>query len=297
MKTSRLEPVETQTIKPFIRSTEVTDCSLYWMPVTSYPMNALQRRWLLEFCERLAKRLKEEKGLREEVFLHFKSLYPDLIDRFSERAVDFAPISGAAVTPGKELPKPIDMEDLRAKVDEASRNGTLLDVQQWMPDHLYWFAKKKAVEQRQAFYGVGGMLSLYLKPDASTAIPVLELPRFVRTAPGFSDDITRKLQDDIDMTYSLQDSFLAKSKAMFAGRLRETPSYKGLLFALPFFQAEPLLQATPLERAAWFEVFDGYMVESPQDKGVLLMLHDAAFDETLAEIVEQMKKDDYVYRI
>jgi hypothetical protein len=295
-KSSRLQPIEERTIEPFVRSANLLDCSLYWIPVDSFPMNALQRRWLLDFLERLALHLKSKHKLREEVFLHFKSLYPNLVDHFTERAVDFVPMSGAAVTPGAELPKAVTLEDLKEKVEEAGRNETMLDVQQWMPDHLYWFVKKRALEQRQAFFGHGGILTMFLAPDPSAPVPTVTLPRFIRTAPGVEAGASEKMQRDIEMAHSLRDRFLAKSKETFGQRLKGTPNYKGLLFVLPFFRVAELMQSTEEQRRLWFDVFSGYVVESPPDKGVLLLLQTPDFDEELAEIVKSMQEDGHVYR-
>ena len=49
------------------------------------------------------------------------------------------------------------------------------------------------------------------------------------------------------------------------------------------------------ERESWFTVFDGYLVESPGDKGVLLMLKKPDFDEELGKLMKQMREDGLVY--
>jgi hypothetical protein len=295
-KASRLEPIDEKPLDPFVRARDVEDCSIYWMPVSSYPMNFMQRKWLLEFHQRIAQHLKQKYELREEVFLHFKHIYPHLVDRFTETSVDYVPMAGASVTPGTPLPERLNMEGLKAQVDEATEKGTLLDVTKWMPDFLYWLSSKKPVEQRESFLGQGGMMTLFLAPDPNTKAPTIELPRYIRTSPGFATSRANLMNAEIEKAYSMRDGFLAKSKAIFGEPLREDSSYKGLMFVLPFFTAKNLTNATAEQRSSWFEVFDGYMVESPGDQGLLLVINQPDFDDELAEIVHDLKKDGHVYR-
>ncbi len=295
-KPGRLQPIAELSLHPFVRATEIEDCSLYWMPVDSFPMNNMQRTWLLTFHQRLALHLQQKYKLREEVFLHFKCIYPDLVSRFGETSLDFVPMMGAAITPGTSQPKPIDMQSLKEQVGQASKNGTLLNTQQWMPDLLYWFSGKKPVEQKQAFYGQGGMMSLFLAPDPETAPPDIYLPLLVRTSPGFIGSGAEKMQSEVARAYSLRDAFLNKSKEVFGAPLREQASYKGMLFILPFFTAATLTSVSAELRKVWFDVFEGYFIESPVDEGVLLMLKKPDFDEELGLLMEKMREDGHVYR-
>ena len=290
---SRVEPLKEKLLSPFVRANAVEDASIYWLPVSQFPMLLPEREWLLEFQRRLALRLGNAPGLREECFLQFKSLYPDLLERFTATTGDYVPMTGLSLTPGTASPPLPDMDSIRKQVEEAQKSGNAIDVNRWMPDYLHWFLLKKAEAQRRDFFGFGGMLTLYLPPDPNTAAPVLEMPRIIKTHPGYSDT----MQAEIAAAYSLRDSFLARSKQVFGTPFASDPSYKGMLFVLPLLTGASMVQAPSEERTAWFEVFDGYLIESRLDRGVLLMLKDPAFDDVLWELLEQMRNDGLHYLV
>ncbi|NYF78654.1 hypothetical protein [Granulicella arctica] len=292
-KVSRLELMEPKTIEPFVRAQAIIDISVYWLPVSKYPMHPPQKEWIQEFHRRLAAHLKKTDALREEIFLQFKSLYPDLLDRFTETSSDYIPMTGASLIPGttpQELP---DFEAVKEQVQAASKDGTPVDVNRWMPDHLHWFVSKKPDQQRVDFFGYGGMLTLYLPPDPETTPPVIKLPKLVTSHPAYSDSI----HSEIQAVYSLRDKFLAHSKNVFGEPFRKTPSYKGLMFVLPLLTSTSLLDATVEQRATWFSVFDAYFCESKVDRGMLLALKNPAFDDELNELIRTMKEDGFVYKI
>ena len=290
---ARLTEVQERTFSPFVRASTVEDASVYWMPVTRYPMLPQPREWLLEFHKRLAKVLGKQE-LREECFLQFKSLYPDLIDRFTATSGEYMPMTGASLVPG-HAPQPLPSFDaIKEQVEHATKSGTPVDTTRWMPDHLQWFLKKYPDRQRNDFLGHGGMLTLYVAKDPTMAPPAIEVPRYVRTNPGFDED---EMKSQMTAVYSLRDAFLAKSKERFGEPFQSDPSYKGLMFVLPLFTSETLVQSTPEQRAAWFDVFDGYLMESKVDRGVLLAIKQPDFDETLIALVEGLRDDGLVYRL
>lgn len=289
---SRLSEHRERTLTPFVRASAITDCSIYWLPVSPFPMLPRQREWILEFHQRLAAHLAQSRKLRQETFLQFKSLYPDLLNTFTARAGDHMPMSGASLTPGETPPELPDFDTIKKQVESAGKNGTPLDVNQWMPDVLHWFLLKKPVEQRELFFGRGGMFTLYLPPDPETVAPVIEVPRFVKTHPAYSDS----MQGEINAAYSMRDRFLKQSKEMFGEPFRADASYKGLMFVLPLFTSASLVQATPEQREHWFQVFDGYLIESRVDRGLVLALKEPAFDDELITLVEQMEAEGHVYR-
>jgi len=97
--------------------------------------------------------------------------------------------------------------------------------------------------------------------------------------------------------YSLQDGFLEKSKASFGEPIREDPSYEGIPFVLPFLEARHFLEASAEERARWFEVFDGYMIESMKDAGVLMAFKDPAFDDVIYAVLQAMQSEGVLWPI
>ena len=289
---TRLEELDEPEIAPFVRAPAITDASVYWMPVSQFPVLPRQREWLQEFHTRLAALLQRQHGLREEVFLQFKALYPDLIDRFTSTASDHMPMTGMSLRPGTQ-PAPLpDLKSIQRQVEDATKSGTGVDTARWTPDYLHWFARKRPKEQREHFFGHAGMMTLYLQPDPQTAAPVVEMPGFVKKLSVYDAN----MQDNIQAAYGLRDTFLAHSKEVFGEPFRNDPAYKGMAFILPLLSSASLLEATAEERAQWFGVFHGYFIESRQDSGMVLALQPPDFDVSLYELLRTMQEDGLVYR-
>jgi len=63
-----------------------------------------------------------------------------------------------------------------------------------------------------------------------------------------------------------------------------------LTFIIPYWKASDFLAATPDDLAQWFEVFDVFIAESPDDRGILFASKDS-LDHVLTEILEKMRQD------
>src|SRR5579883_256539 len=289
---SRIEPQQAKDLSPFLRASQVTDISLYWAPVTEFPVPLNQREWMREFLNRLAAHLKEKDDLREEWFLQFKALYPNLIDRFVEHASEYVPVTGLGCVPGAMPVALPDFESVKKEVEKASKKGSPVEVQQWMPDHVHWFAAKQSQKQRQDFFGYGGMFELYMQPNTKAARTLPKLPRFMTTHEAYTPDLERQFA----MLNSLQDNFLPKSKELFGPAFRQDPSYRGLPFIVPLLSSRSFLDSTPEQRETWFSLFHAYFIESKQDNGVLFASSNSAFDEDLISILEGMQRDGFSYR-
>ncbi len=285
----RLEKVEVQGLDPFVRAPAITDASVYWMPVRQFPMLPRDREWLAEFHRRLAILLQKEHGLREELFLQFKVLYPDLIDRFTATSSDFMPVTGMSLRPGTSPVSPPDLDSIREQVEGAQKGSTGVDTTRWMPDYLHWFVRKQPEKQREAFLGHGGLITLYLAPDGGTAAPVVEMPGFVKKMSIYDPN----MQEAIQAGYSLRDTFLPRSKEVFGAAFKQDPAFKGMAFILPLLNSESLLQATPEERSRWFEVFSAYLIESRPDSGIVLALKEPDFDAKLIDLLADMRREGF----
>jgi len=280
------------TLEPFVRASAVTDCSIYWCGVDQFPMNFYERAWLLEFLRRLAQRLKQTDGLREETFLQSKATLPDLMDTFLKRSRTYMPLAGMTLVPGTAPIKPPKAEEMREALEKASKNNSSPDVASWMPDNAHLFLDKSAEAQREDFFGHGGMFSLLMKPDSKPRQLLPEVPRIFATHPAY----TGTLQKQYDMVQSFQNDFLGQSKLIFGEPFREDPSYDGLPFILPLLTAKSVMDAPPDTRKDWFELFDGYWIESKPDRGLLLVLENPDFDDDLLELLEEMREDGHTYR-
>ena len=167
-----------------------------------------------------------------------------------------------------------------------------LDPARWMPDYAHLFLDPDTTAQRTDFFGHGGMLGLYLKPDSRQIEPLPELPRIFTSHPAFNPGLLKQHA----MGLAFEDPWLAASKKVFGEPFKDSASFDGLPFILPLLTSASLLDATADERKRWFELFDGYWIESKPDKGMLLVLKDPDFDLELVELIDQMRLDGYTFR-
>lgn len=291
---SRLSPTSLpEDLAPFVRAAEITDVSLYWMPIKEFPVLPRQRGWILEFLKRLGPALKASDGLREENFLPFKSLYPDYLDRFTQMSVEYLPLSGISLAPDTKPTNNPTFEEIKNLIEEGSKSGKPIDVNQFVPDILYWFLMKRGEEQRQDFWGGGGMITLYLKPDMASQAPKIHFPKVITSRPDFDKGMEGKIQ----ATYSMKDSFLQKSKELFGKPFEKLPMYQGLRFILPILSSSNLMNVAAAERERYLQLFDGMFIESKADHGMLMMMKNPLFDDQLFEILQSMLKDGHEYPI
>jgi hypothetical protein len=288
----RLLEYEAPSLDPFVRADSTTDCSVYWCGVREFPVNSYERIWFLEFLARLARHLKQTQKLREQNFLQNKFLLPDLIELFVKRSEEYVPIIGMTLIPGTEPIKIPDADQMRKEAQKDIDAKRSLDPTRWMPDYAHLFLDTDTTAQRADFFGHGGMLGLYLKPDSRQIEPLPELPRIFTSHPAFSPAMLKQHQ----MSLAFQDPWLTQSKEVFGEPFKDSASFDGLPFILPLLTSASLLDATADERKRWFELFDGYWIESKPDKGLLLVLKAPDFDLELVELLDQMRLDGYTFR-
>lgn len=279
---SRLSTAE-ELLLPLVRAYTVTDCALYWIPVRSFPPSASERRWLMQFFDRLFAVLTAQLGLRIEVFLRYKAVL-DHARLFQSTAMEFAPILGIGRRPGDALPLPPNMDDLEPVLSGKRE----FDLREWVPDYCYWFHRKNERRQREAFLGTGGMTMLALAPDPATVPPQLPFSETFRNKHAIfkTIDVEKLLQE----TSSLRDAFHAKSKELFGADIQDDPRYPGFLFILPYLASSDFFDRPSDERSQWFEAFDLYINESPEDEGILLATKLEIEDE-LMKIVAELREE------
>jgi hypothetical protein len=285
---SRLTPVDrSRELLPWRRATQLTDCFLYWLPVQSFPAPAAQKQWLLVFLERFGEGIVKKLGLRSEVFLQMKTLYPHLMDPFTLYCQDAVPLVGLIRRPGAPIPKAPSPEELQDIIDGKKK----YEFNEYMPDLAYWFVKKALQQQLQLFLGHGGMTIVSLPPDPQTVPPKLMISKKMRQHPVFQALDVDALHEQ---TFAMTDGFQDKSKKLFGAGLETHPTYKGLRFILPLLETKDFFQQPKQERAKWFELFQIYFAESPADKGMLLALQ-SDVEEDLIELLKQMRDEDLRY--
>lgn len=264
-KATRLEPIrEEPDYTPWVRAATVEDCSIFWLPVSGFPMQHDERVWLLQFLEAFSVALKDSKGLREEVFLQFSTANETLGPAFRKyvQRVQFLP--GLSRTPGESLRGIPDLEEVQKEIQE----NKAFDMAKWTADYAVWFQYKRATEQRELFLGAGGLTLLFLAPDPKTIRPPLPFsPRFRASMPVFQHI---DVDGMVEGAYSLHDKFLPQSKELFGKGLNTEISLESIGFVLPLLDSGHLLAALPEVRDTWFELFDVYCRESPKDQGIVL---------------------------
>jgi hypothetical protein len=287
VRKARLTPVDrSHELAPWRRANELTRCWLYWMPVSGFPIPLAQRAWLLQFLERLASTASDQFGLRREIFLQHKTVAP-LMDAFLRTTREFQPLMGLSRRPGAPLPKFPSNEEMK----EMVKSGTF-NLDEITPDYCYWFLKKSGKKQLETFWGHGGISMIFAEPDPATTPPPLPF------SAAFRQKSTVFQKVDVDgvweSAFSLNDGFQAKSKELFGAGLEQNPQYPGITFILPLLRSSDFFSQPEQESAKWFQLFDLYLHETPEDAGILLASK-TDIDETLIELLGKMREEGLVY--
>ena len=293
-RAQRLAPIQEESLYPWYRAPELERCFLYWIPVVSFPVPSDQVAWQMEFFDRLVGRLRSASGLRPEVFLQFQAATEEkTAATLQKRAVEFHPLLGFSRRPGAPLPKFPGNEEVKRDQALYLRGEKSLDVKQIMAGYCYWFLNKADHQQREAFLGQGGLTMIFLKPDPKTAVPPLvHFSSYVRrTNPAFQVmDVDRFVAG----VFALTDGFLARSKKLFGAGLEDEAVFPGIPFILPLLESADFFRQSDEECGKWFELFDVYMNESPNDMG-LVLASKQDLDQDLLDILRQMRHEGLEY--
>lgn len=278
-------------LKPLRRAQQLQDFFLYWMPVSSYPMPQLELDWLNQFLRRLSKHF-EQQGMRAEVFLEYKSVYPNLLDKFLDLSMELVPIMGFGHKPGVSLPPPPTMEDLQPIIDGKKK----FNFGDYVGDYIYWFLAKEEEVERTNFLGQGGMTILFLPPDPATVPQKLPIPPRLREHPDFKEIFARFDLDKIHARgRAMGDKWLKASMELYAPDLPKSPQMNGVQFVVPLLKSVHFFEAS--EHAAKLgKLCDFYIHESVDDKGVLFA-SPTDHEETLIDILSNMTEEGFRYSV
>jgi len=283
---TRLEPIRKPIVEPFLKASELADCELYWISVSSFPPPAPQRAWLLDFFPRLHRALAEKYELRGEFFLQHKTVTA-VEQIFRKRASELLPKLGLARRPGAPLPPPPTKDQLMAAV-----HGAPFDVLTHMPDYCYWLRNPDLVKMLEEFSGLGGAAMFYLKPDPSAKPP--DIPIVDELRKLFPQMQWDKLDMMTKAAFASKDKFLTESKKLFGEGLEQDPTYDGLPYILPMLGTSDFFSQPEEERKKWFELFDLFWRESPPDKGIYVASK-LPLEELLDGILQGMKEEGKIY--
>lgn len=247
-----------------------------------------ERNWLTHFLLRLSVRLEDAEKLRCEIFLPYKLLVDDTLTQF----VKYRQKSPTLMGLERRLNASLPTMPTQAEVEDLKKSGAGLDYRKWTADYAYWFVAKQPEQQRALFLGLGGMTTVFLPPDPKTVAPKLPFTPKLRAAhPAFK-------RFDVDANhqavYSMTDAFLERSKLLFGKGLEDEPAYDGLAFVLPSLTTGDFFSTETQTRAGWFQVFDLYVRESPEDRGVVLAFR-KDFEGHLLAVLESMRQDNLLY--
>jgi hypothetical protein len=289
---SRLTPLDRgPALLPLKRAEQLTRCALYWVPVSSFPIPSAQRAWLNSFLDRLSQTMLDAHKLRAEVFLQYKTIYPELLETFTDKSFELIPVMGFSKRPGQELPPIPTLEDLQPLIDGKEK----YDFGKYVGDFCYWFLRKKQKQQRELFWGHGGMTILFLPPDPKTDVQPLRIPKCVRENPTFVELFKIFDPDQVNANaHALADGFGKKSLEMYAEEIKKNLQLKGMPFVIPLLSTRDFFSQPEEECKKWFGLFDVYVNESPLDKGVVIATK-LDVEEDLIGILKQMKEEGLGY--
>ena len=288
----RLSPVEEIPLKllPLRRAERLDEYFLYWIPVSSNPVPLQQRIWLNTFLDRVSDHLTQKCGFRSEVFLQFKTVYPDLLDKFLDLSLDLVPILGFGRKPGVPLP-PIPSEEEIKKLGE----GKPFVFGDYVGDFSFWFLGKDERKERESFLGYGGMTILFLPPDPNRPPPkkVPITPR-MREHPAFRDVFAKFNPDQVVACgQALGDKWLNRSLELYGEEIPKSQQTKHMPFIVPLLKSADFLGGLG-ERQKLSELCEFYVTESLDDRGVLLA-SGKDHQDAIIEIIEVMREEGRKY--
>jgi hypothetical protein len=197
----------------------------------------------------------------------------------------------------------------------------------YVPQQAWWFLSRNAEELREHYLGHGGLTVLFHKPDEEEPEPpppVLDypiiIPKFLRNdprlkvaledfdphqperVPGFvrnhpqMKQLYRVLEADKmeEKNKAMMSAFRERTKEIFGAGLPHDLEYEGILFVLPMLASQDFFAHTDPQIRRWFEVFDVYIHESPEDNGIIMACKDN-LTSLVASIVEKMRSKGYRY--
>jgi hypothetical protein len=312
---------------PWRRADSIEDIVLLWMPCQYPEMPLGQRDWFNLFLDRWLQILASEHGLADEFFVQMETIQgkKKLADRFYENLITEQPLMGRSISSLRETPKGVPAEE---ETKLLISGKTKYDYRALSAPRACWLRGGDHVALRAAYLGYGGstilllprteesqerekglreLISMVQLPAFMSKNPEmvrlvagldperpLDPPAFIKNHPArahFSGILGQKRNPEQLLERTI---FGKKTKELFGDSLKTTPGYQGIPFVLPRFSSAEFFRSTAEERASWFQLFDVYLRESPEDNGLLL----AAKPELLpgiVNVVNSLREDGYRY--
>ena len=281
-KRNRLSQVRTFTPWVAAPKSQIADASLFWLPVSGFPLRYGEKQWLLLFLERFSAAVTESKKLRCEHFMQQSEIRGPLHNayhQYKERCIIY-PGLGRYTKGGATLFPPDGAPAIPEEGSEQSGERIGLS--------LLWFANKQPVPQRELFVGYGGFLAMFLPPDPK---PKVRPPNFPMT-PALRASHPALQRFDVEQiasgTSARLDEFLNRSKVLFGADLAHRSEMRRMEFVLPLLDSASIFAASAEERSVYFELFDIYIAESRKDKGMILLFQKPEYQTMLLDVLATM---------
>jgi hypothetical protein len=287
-----------------------------------------QRMWINQFLDRWFSAIGSEHGCSEEVFMQMETVQKnkELSDRFYANLFKERPLVGHSVSSMRQPPKGVPTDE---EIEQVRAGKKKFDYHAMSTCRACWLRGNDTAAFRDAYMGFGGMTILVLPQSEENKtnlepmrrmISTLKLPAFMRDEPVLKTlveglDPERPLDPppvirnhpamvQMNSMIELKGSdpnkkmqrlmFGFKSKEAFGKPLKNDPAYPGISFVLPRLASGEILHSTAEERASWFELFTAYLMESPEDEGMLLLAK-ADSQPQIVQVLESLRKDGYQY--
>jgi hypothetical protein len=316
-----------KSLLPWRRAESLQDVLVLWIPCRFQDMPDGQRVWLSLFLERWFAMLTSEHGLEEECFMQLETLQrkEKLCGEFYANLLKERPLMGRNISSTQDLPKRTTTDE----IELLTKGKVKYDYHAMGTSRTCWFRGSDTAALRARYLGFGGMtillmprteenqedvkqlqqmisglkLPAFLRKDARLVAMVegldpqkpLEPPSFIRNHPAMAHlNAVMGLQKRDPQKQLQRVMFGHKTKEVFGSSLKTDPAYAGIPFLLPRLSSTTIFQSTVEERVSWFQLFDVYLRESPEDDGMLI----AAKPELLSgivQVVSSLRKDDYRY--
>jgi hypothetical protein len=321
-----------KSLLPWRRSESVEDSLVLWAPCRFQEMPSGQRAWLSLFFERWFARLASEHGLREEYFIQLETLQKEkkLSDEFYANLMRDKPFMGRSISSLRDQPKGAPTEE---ETDRLIKGKVKYNYHAMSASRACWFRGSDSAVLRATYLGFGGMtilltprseenseedrkrekqlgqlisrlkLPAFLCKDADMVALVggldpqkpLEPPAFIRNHPARAYFHATAGPENADAKRLMQRVvFGRKTKEIFGGSLKAEHSYAGIPFVLPRLSSAEIFRSSAEERASWFQIFDVYLRESPEDQGMLLLTRYEFLSE-IVDVVTSLRNDGYRY--
>jgi hypothetical protein len=287
-----------------------------------------QRAWLSRFLDRWFAELSSEHGLVDEVFMQLDVLQKEkqLSDGFYANLLKEQPLVGRSISSLQSQPKGAPTD---AEIDLLTKGKVKYDFHAMTEPRACWFRNSDTSSLRGTYLGFGGMTILLMQKPAEDQkdeeelgqmISRVRLPAFMRNEPRLKMLVEglnpqkpfeppffirnhpamaqlhamgglRKRNPQKQMQKVM---FGLKTKEVFGGSLKADPAYAGIPFLLPRLSSAEVFHSTAEERASWFQLFDVYLRESPEDGGMLLLARPDLLSG-IVQTVTALRNDGYRY--